>query len=87
MVKWIYQDDDVEEDVYVAACLLLFGRLSKNENDSIAPKIVATCSSSRWSTRVLSCDKNGQWTDRAPASRTLPLKHRSELSGVFVPPF
>jgi hypothetical protein len=41
MVKWLYQDDEGEEDVYVAARLLLFGRLSGNENDSIPPKIVA----------------------------------------------
>ena len=41
MVKGLYQDDEGEEDVYVAARLLLFGRLSGNENDSIPPKIVA----------------------------------------------
>jgi hypothetical protein len=42
MVKWSYGDeDDSEEFVHVAARLLLFGRLSKNEDDSIPPKIVA----------------------------------------------
>jgi hypothetical protein len=41
MVKWHYQDDDGEEDVRVAARLLLFGHLSNNENSSITPKIVA----------------------------------------------
>ena len=42
MVKWSYgDDDDTEEYAHVAARLLLFGRLSKNEDESIPPKIVA----------------------------------------------
>ena len=41
MVKWLHSHDNGEEEVYVAARILLFGRLSDNENDSIPPKIVA----------------------------------------------
>ena len=41
MVKWLHSHDNGEEEVYVAARILLFGHLSDNENDSIPPKIVA----------------------------------------------
>ena len=41
MVKWLHSHDNGEEEVYVAAWILLFGHLSDNENDSIPPKIVA----------------------------------------------
>ena len=41
MVKWLIPDDQIEEYVLVAARLLLFARLSSNEDDSIPPTIVA----------------------------------------------
>jgi hypothetical protein len=41
MVKWLYQDGDNEEYVYVAARLLLFARLSNNEDEFKPPKVVA----------------------------------------------
>ena len=41
MVKWLIPDGQIEEYVLVAACLLLFARLSSNEDDSIPPTIVA----------------------------------------------
>jgi hypothetical protein len=37
-----------------------------NEKDSEQEMQYETCSSSRWITLVLSCDKNALWTDRAP---------------------
>ena len=40
MVKWLIPDGQIEEYVLVAACLLLFARLSSNEDDSIPPTIV-----------------------------------------------
>jgi hypothetical protein len=41
MVKWLYQDGDKDEYVYVAACLLLFAHLSNNEDKFKLPKVVA----------------------------------------------
>jgi hypothetical protein len=41
MAKWLYQDDDKEEYVHVAAHFLLFARLSNNEDKLIPAKIVA----------------------------------------------
>jgi hypothetical protein len=37
MVKWLYEDHNTEEYVHVAARLLLFGRLSNNENEFKPP--------------------------------------------------
>jgi hypothetical protein len=42
MVKWVIQEGmQMEESVLVAARLLLFARLSENENASVPPTIVA----------------------------------------------
>ena len=41
MVKWLYEDHDTKEYVHVAARLLLFGRLSNNEDEFKPPKVVA----------------------------------------------
>jgi hypothetical protein len=41
MVKWILDDEDNDEAVHVAARLLLFARLSQNEDESKRSMIVA----------------------------------------------
>jgi hypothetical protein len=75
------------DDVLLLNEMLKLARDSRQFTYSVHLKSSLFSHSPRWSTRVLSCDKNGQWTDRAPVLCTCSVETWIWAKWCFLPTF